>query len=292
MVKYSGFTAAARRLRLSQPSVSLQVKALERELGVQLLERNPKRLVLTHDGERLYELAQRLFETEEEIEAAFAGAARYENARLSIATNQSVAAHILPPLLDKYTASFPKVEIAIHNLRTAEIINAVQEGSTDVGIILIDPRYRGLVARPVVPYEMVLVTPRDHPLSRRRRITLADIAQYPFISYTKDTETRRLIDQPFEQIRQKVSIRMALGSTDLIIKYVSLGYGISIIHNLNIDEANRENLHIRPLKRFYPRQHIYLIYREEETFSPAVGAFCDLFEHSKTRPGAANGEAR
>ena len=124
---------------------------------------------------------------------------------------------------------------------------------------------------------MVLVTPRDHDLSRRRRITLADVARHPFISYTKDTETRRLIDQPFERARQKVSIRMALGSTDLIIAYVSLGYGISIIHNLNIDEANRENLHVRPLKRYYSRQYIHLIYRHEEALSYAARAFTNLF---------------
>ena len=70
---------------------------------------------------------------------------------------------------------------------------------------------------------------------------------------------------------------MALGSTDLIIKYVSLGYGISIIHDLNLDEANREDLYIRPLKRYYSRQYLHLIHREQETFSPAVRAFFDLF---------------
>ncbi len=277
VVKHGGFTAAARRLRLSQPSVSLQVKALETELGSQLLERTSKRVGLTRDGEVLFELAQKLFETEGEILTVFADRARYVTERLTVSTNQSVAAHILPPLLEQYTARFPNVEINIQNLSTAEIVVSVRDGSTDLGIILIDPRRPELLARPVLPYEMVLVTPRDHPLSRRRRITLADIAKYPFISYTRDTETRRLIDQPFEQVKQKISIRMALGSTDLIIKYVSLGYGVSIIHNLNIDEANRENLYIRPLKRYYSRQYIHLIYRDQETFSPAVKAFHDLF---------------
>ena len=277
VVKHGGFTAAARRLRLSQPSVSLQVKALESEMGTQLLERTSRRIVPTRDGEVLFELAQKLFQTENEIQEAFADRARFVTERLTVSTNQSVAAHMLPPRLEKYTARFPKVEITIHNMNTSEIVASVSEGTTDVGIILLDPRRQGLEARPVLPYEMVLVTPRDHPLSTRRRISLADIAKYPFISYTKDTETRRLIDRPFENVKPKVSVRMALGSTDLIIKYVSLGYGISIIHDLNIDEANRENLYIRPLKRYYSKEYIHLIYREHETFSPAVRAFCDLF---------------
>ena len=85
-----------------------------------------------------------------------------------------------------------------------------------------------------------------------------------------------MIAQPFEEVRQQISVRMALGSTDLIILYVSLGYGISIIHNLNIDEANRVHLHVRPLKRHFTRQYIHLVYREE-LLSPAARAFLDLF---------------
>ncbi|HLU50148.1 MAG TPA: LysR substrate-binding domain-containing protein, partial [Planctomycetota bacterium] len=234
-------------------------------------------VALTPAGETLFDQAARIFATEEEILATFHDSGRHGFERLTIATNQSVAAHILPPLLEKFTARFPLVEIHIHNMSTAEIVASVSEGATQIGIILIDPRRQGLAARPVLPYEMVLVTPRDHPLGSRQRVTLEDIARYPFISYTRETETRSLIDQPFQDLRLKTSIRMALGSTDLIIKYVSLGYGISIIHNLNIDEANRENLHVVPLKRYYARRYIHLIHREEESFSPAVKAFCELF---------------
>ena len=277
VAKYGGFTIAARRLGLSQPSISLQVKNLEQELGAQLFDRSSRRVTLTTDGEVLFDMARRLFETEDEIRAVFEGSARYQAARLTVSTNQSVAAHILPPLLEKYTTLFPHVEVNIHNMRTADILDSLAGRGTDLGIILIDPRREGLEVRPILPYEMVLITPRDHPLSRRRRVTLDDLTGFPFISYTHDTETRQLIDQPFHANGLKTSVRMALGSTDLIIKYVSLGYGISVIHNLNIDEATRENLHIRPLKRHFPRQHAYLISRQEEPLSPAVRAFHDLF---------------
>jgi DNA-binding transcriptional LysR family regulator len=277
VVRAGSFTGAARHLHLTQPTVSLQVQALEKSLGFQLLERGTRKVSPTREGEVLFELASRLFETEGEIEALFRGRALPKPARLTVATNQSVAAHILPPRLEVFTGRFPSVEINIHNLRTADILASVRDGTVDVGIVLIDPDVPWLRTRKVLPYEMVLVTPRDHPLQKRRRITLADIARYPFISYTRDTETRRLIDQPFEKVRQKISIRMALGSTDLIILYVSLGYGISIIHNLNIDEANRVNLHIRPLKKYYGREYIHLIYRDEGGLSTVARAFLDLF---------------
>ena len=134
-------------------------------------------------------------------------------------------------------------------MRTAEIIDSVANAQTDVGIILIDPQREELEARPVAPCEMILITPSNHPLGHRRKVSLADITEYPFLSYTGGTETRRFIDRPFEQRKLKTPVAMALGSTDLIINYVSLGYGISIIHNLNID-ATRHDLHTRSLKAY------------------------------------------
>lgn len=277
VVKHGGFTSAARRLRLTQPSVSLQVKSLEQEVGTQLLDRQSRRVVLTREGEVLYELAQRIFETEEEIDARFQGRGPLVAPRLTIATNQSVAAHILPPRLSVFTARYPGAEITILNLRTAEIAAGVADGSIDLGAVLIDPHQPALIAQPVLPYEMVLVTPRGHPLSRRRKVGLEDIARYPFISYTRDSETRQLIDRPFRAEKLKISVKMALGSTDLIIKYVSLGYGVAIIHNLNIDEANRENLHVRPLKAHFAREYVHFLYRRGEPLSAAARAFVDLF---------------
>lgn len=277
VVQQGTFTAGAKRLGLTQPTLSLQVKALERELGVVLLERDTRHVGLTREGEVLFGLAAKLFETEAEIDTLFRDHTLVEPSRLTLATNQSIAAHILPSRLQVFADKYPKVEINIHNLRTGDILASVRDGTTDLGLVLIDPAVPWLKARKVLPYEMVLVTPRDHPLAKRGRIALADIARFPFISYTKDTETRRLIDQPFERGRQKISIRMALGSTDLIIRYVSLGYGVSIIHNLNIDEANRESLHVRPLKRFYGREYIHVIYRDEGSLTAAARAFLGLF---------------
>ncbi len=276
VVKQGGFTAAAQRLRLSQPSISLQVKNLEQEMGLRLLQRHPRGVTPTREGQVLYEMAQKLFETEEEIDAVFSGQAQYEGTSLRVSTNQSIATHLLPPLLEKYRGLFPKVEINIHNMRTAGIISSVEKAQTDVGIILIDPQSEDLEARPVAPCEMILITPVDHPLSHRRKVSLVDITEYPFLSYTQESGIRRFIDQPFDHRKLKTSVSMALGSTDLIINYVGLGYGISIIHNLNIDAARRD-LHIRSLKAHYPRQYIYLVTRRGEELTPAVRGFCELF---------------
>ena len=277
VVMHSGFTAAARRLHLTQPSISLQVKSLEEELGLILLDRRSRRVLLTREGELVYELAQRIFEAEAELETRFLGKGATAPPRLVVATNQSIASHILPPKLAEFASLYPGAEITVLNMRTAEVVSGVVEGRIHLGLVLIVPAHQGLEARPILPYSMVLITPRGHPLGSRRRITLADIARHPLISYTKDVETRQLIDRPFRDQKLKLSIAMALGSTDLIIKYVSLGHGIAIIHNLNIDDANRANLQVRPLDRYFSRQFIHCVHRRGEALPPAIRAFMNLF---------------
>ena len=276
VAKSGGFTQAARLLHLTQPTISQQVKNLEAELGVQLLRR-ARPVALTREGELLLEHAERVFADMDRIHAVFEGLKKTTPAVLNIASNQSTAMHILPEKLDLFTHRFPSVEIAIENLRTGEIIAAVADGPIDVGIILVDPERPGVASRPVRPYEMVLITPRDHPLASRRSITLEDISRYPFISYSKAADTRRLIDAPFRGGRHKLKIHMAMGNTDLIVRYVRLGYGIAIVHGLSLARDRPEDLAVRSLRRFFPVQYLHLIWREGEDLKFPVREFVGLF---------------
>ncbi len=276
VVRSGGFTQAARTLHLTQPTISQQVRTLEAELGVQLLRRE-RPVALTREGEILLEQAERVFADVDQIYALFADLKKRAPAVLTIAANQSTAMHLLPEKLELFTHRFPSVEIAIENLRTGEIIQAVADGTIDVGIILVDPDRPGIAARPVLPYEMVLITPRDHPLATQRKITLEDIARYPFISYSKATDTRRLIDAPFRTGQHKLKIRMNMANTDLIVRYVQLGYGIAIVHSLNLMRARPEDLAVRPLKKFFPVQYLHLIWRAGDELKFPAREFAALF---------------
>ena len=135
VVRAGGFSEAARRLHLTQPAVSQQVRTLERELGVQLLRRG-RPVVLTREGEILYELAENVFTEVDRISAVFADLQRNTPTILNLAANQSTAMHILPEKLTFFTRRFPSVGIAIHNMRTAEIMEAVVDSTIDVGMVL------------------------------------------------------------------------------------------------------------------------------------------------------------
>lgn len=276
VVRSGGFTEASRRLHLTQPAISQQVRTLEGELGVQLLRR-ARPIALTREGELLYEMAENIFSEVDRINAVFTDLKTNKPTLLNLAANQSTAMHILPEKLALFTRRFPTVGIAIHTMRTGEIVEGVADGTIDVGMVLIDPGRPDVAARPAIPYEMVLITPSDHPLAKQRQVTLADIARYPFISYMKAAETRQLIDGPFRENHLRIQIRMALGSTDLIIRYVAMGYGIAIVHNLNLARNRPDDLAVRPLRRYFRPQHLHLIWRAQGELGFPAREFVELF---------------
>ena len=276
VVRSGGFTQAAKRLYLTQPTVSQQIKTLEDELGVKLFRR-ARPVTLTREGEILYELAENVFSEVDRIYEVFANLKKESPAVLNIAANQSTSMHVLPKKLEYFTQRFPSVEIAIHNMRTLEIIESVISGEINVGMVLVDPERTEISSRPVIPYEMVLITPEDHRLAAKRQITLEDIAKYPFISYTKTTDTRKLIDEPFRKAHQKTKIKMALGNTDLIITYVALGYGIAIVHNMNLAKNRPEGLAVRSLKRYFDPRNLHLIWKTGGETEFPTREFVSLF---------------
>lgn len=276
VVRSGGFTQAARRLHLTQPTVSQQVRTLENELGVKLFRRT-RPIVLTREGEILYEHAEHVFSAVDRIYETFENLKKEAPEPLNLAANQSTAMHILPKKLTYFTKKFPAVEMTIHTMRTWEIIEAVAQGEIDVGLVLVDPKRPDIESRPVIPYEMVLITPAGHPLATKKQVTLGDISRYPFISYTKKADTRRLIDEPFREAQLKLKVPMALGNTDLIITYVALGYGIAIVHNLNLSRDRSQGVAVRSMKRFFQPQHLHVIWKSEEELSYPAHEFVDLF---------------
>ncbi len=270
------FTRAATRLHLTQPSVSRQVKSLEESLGVQLLERHPRSLRLTPEGDILVRHVERLFDNVAEIEGLFRDIGKLKKTQLQLACNESTAAHVLPRSLDTFSRRHPYVELAIHTMRTSEIVSSVRDNSVDLGFTLGKPRREELAAIPITPYEMVFITPKKHPLARKKRITLEDIAEFPQISYTRNTETRTILDRPFRERKLSLDLKMELGNTDLIVKYVGLGYGVAIVHNLGLTGKSSRNVSIHSLRSTYDPGWVYLIYSKNHRLSRAAEAYLGM----------------
>jgi len=268
---------AAERLGLSQPSVSLQVQALERELGITVLERRGPRIRLTPDGERLYELAQPLVEGVDALPMRFADRSeRVDSGRLDIAAGESTTLYLLPGLLRRYMDRYPGVHIKLHNIQGRELGEALRQDQVDfaVGSMLDlpdDVNYRAIYS-----YGLSLISPRDHPLARRDVISLRDLAGGELIVPPRQLTTWRLISLVFQQHSIPYRVRLEVGGWETIKRYVELGFGIAIVSNICL--TGEERVAVRSLPEIFPKRTYGVMVRRGRFLSPQAKAFIELMK--------------
>jgi DNA-binding transcriptional LysR family regulator len=265
---------AAEKLALSQPSVSLQIKALERELGVELFERRGPRIELTYDGHRLLELARPLVEAIDQLDERFASLrSSLEGGTVNIAAGGSTIQYLLPPFVEKYTHSYPQVDVRLHNVTGKAGLALLREGDVDFAVGPMFDTPPDIEFHPLVTYEPMLITRRDHPLASQPRVTLKDIAKYPLILPPKEQSTFRIVDMVFADHSLEYDIKLEVGGYDVIKKYVELGLGISIVMSHCLTGA--DHLHAVPLGRWFPKRTYGVVLRKGRPLSPAAQRFVD-----------------
>ncbi len=263
---------AAEKMLLSQPSVSLQIKALERELGVQLFQRRGPRISLTHDGQRLLELAAPLMESIDALDDSFTSLRESpDRGTVNIAAGGSTIQYLLPPFVQKFTRDFPLVDVRLHNVTGKAGLALLREGDADfaIGPMLETPP--DITFQPLVSYEPTLIMRRDHPLARSKRLTLRDIAKYPLILPPKNLSTHRIVDSVFTDHAIQYDVKLEVGGYDVIKKYVALGLGISIVMSHCLSES--DHLRAVPLGRYFPKRTYGIVLFKDRRLSPAADQF-------------------
>lgn len=266
---------AAARMGLSQPSVSLQIKALEEELGTQLFERRGPRIELTHDGHRLLELARPLVEGIDGLEESFASLRESaDSGTVNIAAGGSTIQYLLPPFVQKFTKQHPEVDVRLHSVTGKAGLALLREGEADfaVGPMLDTPP--DIKFYPLVTYEPMLITPRNHPLASQSKVTLKEIAKYPLILPPKEQSTYRVVEMVFAEHSLEHDVKLEVGGYDVIKKYVELGLGISIVMSHCLSGA--DHLHSVPVGRWFPKRTYGLVLRKGHNLPPAAEEFVEM----------------
>ncbi len=280
-VKLGTLTRAAEALYLSQPTISLQLQALERELGVTLLERNRRRINLTDAGEALYELARPLVEGWETLDRDFQVRVKgLHGGRLTIAAGTSTIQYLLPELVRRYREQFPAVHLQLANVTGKDGLALLRADEADfaVGSMLDVPN--DIAWAPVHHYDPMLIMPPNHPLAAMQKITLEDLSPYGLILPPQRLSTYRLVDLVFQQRQVPYQVAIEVGGWDVIKEYVAMGLGISIVTGICITEADRSRLAVRNLRQYFPQRAYGVVMRKGKFLSVEARAFIDLI-----RPG-------
>jgi len=281
VVKLGTLTRAAEALYLSQPTISLQLQALERELGMSLLERRRRRINLTDAGEALYELARPLVEGWDTLDRDFQARVKgLQAGRLTIAAGTSTIQYLLPDLVRRYRERFPAVQLQLANVTGKDGMAMLRADEADfaVGSMLDVPN--DIAWAPVQHYDPMLIMPPGHPLAAKEKITLEDLSPYGLILPPQRLSTYRLVDLVFQQQQVPYHVAIEVGGWDVIKEYVAMGMGISIVTGICITAADSERLAVRNMKQFFPQRSYGVVMRKGKFLSAEARAFIDL-----VRPG-------
>jgi len=272
---------AAERLFLSQPSVSLQIQALEREFKTTLFERRGPKISLTPDGKTLYELALPLVEEIDALDETFAARrGGIERGRLDIAAGESTTLYLLPRFVKQFAESYPGIELKLHNVTGRDGLAMVRADEVDFAVGSMLEVREDIEYQPMFTYDPMLIVATDHPLAKRKKVTLKDVSPYPLILPPSHLTTWGVVDYAFGKHKLKYRVKMEAGGWEVIKKYVSLGMGISIVTSICL--SGDENLVALPLARYFPKRTYGLVIRKGKFLSPAAQRFVDLM-HEATK---------
>lgn len=223
------FTAAARRLHVSQSAVSRQVLLLEEELREPLFLRLGRKVRLTDAGEALLQLSRRVLTDIRETAATIADRQAALKGTLRLGGGMTVCLHVFPDLLKEYRRKHREVEVKLTTGATPQLIERLRAGALDVALLTLPVEGADLVQERVMREELLLVTHPSHPLARQRRITPADLHGRPCVLFERGSSTRRVIDEMFEREQIQPRIVMETENVEILKALTSSGMGMTIV---------------------------------------------------------------
>jgi LysR family cys regulon transcriptional activator len=235
-------TAAAQKLHTSQPGVSKQLKLLEEELGFQIFLREGRALTrMTPVGAQIVERSQRILHELKSIKRLSDDLKNVSGGQLSIGTTHAQARYVLPDVIRRFRETYPAVRLHLHQGTSEQIQEMMHADNIDFAIATGSYNlFPELVKIPCYRWHRCLVVPRDHPLTREKKITLKVLAQHPIITYTFSFSGPSSLNQTFAAAGLEPNVALTARDADVIKTYVRLGMGVGIIAPMAIDEADAD----------------------------------------------------
>ena len=223
------FRRAGEVLYLSQPAVTLQVKALEEDLSVPLFDRTGPHVALTPAGVILLRYVKQIDEVLSETEQAIAELGGKAAGELRIGVSTTIAQYVLPRMLGEFHREYPQVHLSVHSGNTEEIVTALEAQKISLGLLEGPARRRDVHAEPFLDDELVLMVPASHEWAGGLPIHAAQLASAPLLMREQGSGTRRVVELALEKAGLKLKslkIAMELDSTEAIKSAVEAGLGV------------------------------------------------------------------
>ena len=271
------FTRAAEALALSQPALTITINQFEELLGVKLFDRTTRRVRLSGEGEDFLPTAVRLVEDFDAAISDIRAVAERRRGRVGIAALPSVAMHLLPEIVAKFTESYPRISVHLHDANASGIQRRVARNEVDFGLGSRWEDAPDLTFEPLLRDPFGLVCRADHPLGQSRTaIKWRDLEGYPFLGLARDTGIRPLLNGLDALPDTVQSPQHEVSNIATLEGMLRAGLGITALPALAVPQAQPSKLVFRPLKVPVLERDICAITRRGRSLSPAAQSLFDL----------------
>jgi len=265
-------TDAAGDLHLTQPAVSLQIRALEKEVGLLLLERGGRKLRLTQAGELLHQCAVSILHTKDEAERGMAELRDAHKGKLILGTNTTGGMYLLPRIVRAFREAHPDTEILLHIGSTMELYEKILQNVVDMGFVGGPTEDRRYGVEPVCIDHLALIVSPAHPLARRREINVKELEQWPCIAAERISRTRHFVERKLREAGVTLRVVMELPGTEAVKKAVEANVGFAFVSGYSVDPLP-ESLQTLDFHGADLARHMEVIYRRQKYFSPVAQRF-------------------
>ena len=234
----------AQSLYTSQPGISKQIRLLEDELGVEIFARSGKHLThITKAGEVILKTAGEILRKAESIKQVAQEFSDAKRGNLTLATTHTQARYALPPVIHQFIQQYPEVSLHMHQGTPMQVAEMAANGTVDFAIATEAVElFSSLVMMPCYRWNRCILVPRTHPLCQLSRLTLADVAKHPIVTYVFGFTGRSKLDDAFREQGLEPHVVFTAADADVIKTYVRLGLGIGIVAQMAYDPVQDSDL--------------------------------------------------
>jgi DNA-binding transcriptional LysR family regulator len=281
VAKLKSFSKAGQKVFRSQSAVSAQIRQLEQAYKAKLLDRSAKSVELTPAGEVLFEYAERLLRLRDESMQIVADRGSVVQGPVTFGANEATCLYLLPDILAEFKRRYPLVHISIYRNFSHKILQRLEEGSLDLGIVTLPLKSPNLKMHVINRDRLRFMVSSKNPLAQRAHVTLEELAGAPLI-FPKTGYTRQVLDKLFRPHRSRLQIAMELPSIGMIKTFVAADVGISIIsESFARDQVKSGEVKLLNVEGVDLWRELALVYRRDRSLPRAVQSLINMIRESR-----------
>jgi LysR family transcriptional regulator, transcriptional activator of the cysJI operon len=274
--KHGSLSAAAEQLCITQPAVTKGIQRIQEFYDIKFVNYIGKKLVLSDAGEVLYEIAEKIFEMENQAEESIRDFQQRKRGHIRILSSESFGDYYLPRIIINFSKTHPLMRISANILPTEQVVENTAALKNDLGFISYPVDHKKLIVREVLEDRLVIIVPPDHPLTQHKIIHPRDLAGQSLVMHEEGSAPRRAIDDLIQKNDVSVNIPLELSSNRAIKRAVEEGIGIALI-STNVAEEEIQTKRLKAILLADPSmtRKFFIVYHREKYLSDSLQRFID-----------------